>query len=431
MNSVTKFVPTLRLVLLAALFSLMPAVPALADELYSERGFFIDLPEGFTLEDGDGISRFSFLSPDGALRLDIVVYDASRYASARLGADDLVKKLSAKGSPAAFRYAGRDAALGEISWGSGAQAMKAVAFFMDGKVPSGASAAAADAPAPFDLAIVAYAPAASWAANRDIALSALDGFSADRGRRASPGPVGTAARAALGAPKPSPATIAFGKARISASYDRREAAIAQDTVEREYRVLMPYGGEPDLIEAAVRRFYRMVWRDAAPSLDALALQLSAAWETGAWAGETGFRPVAPAGQADAPSTGPIFGAPAGPRAYAEALLSWTQSWTYERDPKGSDVVNPLSAAMEGRGDCDSRALVMSLLLRRENIEAALMISLAHEHALAAVDAPGPGARFAFREKSWLVGETTARVGIGMIAAEQADPADWFGVDFPF
>ena len=115
---------------------------------------------------------------------------------------------------------------------------------------------------------------------------------------------------------------------------------------------------------------------------------------------------------------------------AEALLSWVQGFRYERDPKGSDVVNPISAAFERRGDCDSRALVMSILLRRENIDSILMISLEHGHALAAVDAPGPGARFPFNDRNWLVAETTAKVGIGLVDAAQADPASWIGIEFP-
>ena len=269
-------------ILAAALVAIPAAIPLAADELHSDWGFFIDLPEGFTYEDGDGSTRFSFLSPDGGLQLDLLVYDAGRFTSARAGADELVRKLAAKGSPGlptAFRYAGREAALGEIAWGSGTQARKAVLFFMnDAPRPAGAEDTSA---VPFDLAIIAYAPASAWAVYRDIALSAVDGFSADSGRRASPGPVGTAARAALGAPRTVQASIAFGKATIQVPYDKREAALSQELVEREYRVLLPYGSAPDLVEAAVRRFYRMAWRDAAPSLDALSLQLAAAWETGA------------------------------------------------------------------------------------------------------------------------------------------------------
>jgi len=48
-----------------------------------------------------------------------------------------------------------------------------------------------------------------------------------------------------------------------------------------------------------------------------------------------------------------------------------------------------------------------------------------------VDAPGAGARFPFEGGAWLVAETTATVGLGMIDSAQADPSAWIGVAFPF
>lgn len=417
------------------LFAAFVAIPpAAADELYSERGFFIDLPEGFAFTEGDGASSFAFESPDGVLIVNILVYDAARHASARAGAEDLIKRLSAKASPSLYAYAGREAALSELSWGSSASATKGILFFLENAAPApvvpptpAASAAPATLPAPYEVAVLAYAPSSMWENYRDLALSVVDGFSADASMRAAPGPIGAQARAALGAAKPTETRIAFGSASVIASYDKREAAVAQETVEREYRVLLPYGAIPELTQAAVARFYRMSYRDSAPSLRQLSILLSKAWDSGLWAGLSAFKPIDQA-SADEP---PRYGPPADPRGYAQALLSWTQGWTYERSPEGSDVVNPLSAAMEGRGDCDSRAMVMNILLRYEAIDSILMVSLQAQHALVAVDAPGVGARYAFAEKSWLVGETTARVDLGRIDSAQSDPALWFGVAFPF
>lgn len=437
---------------------ILAAAAAGADELYSERGFFIDLPEGFAFTEGDGVGSFSFESPDGTLIVNILVYEAGRHVSARAGVEDLTRKLTALGSPSLFSYAGRDAAMAELSWGSGSSATKAMLFFLENVAPvpptPGSSAApaagsepgAAQEPKPYEVAILAYAPASKWTSYRELALSVLDGFSADASMRAAPGPVGAKARFALGAASGSASgstsgsavastrlsdtRIAFGSASISASYDKREAAIAQEMVEREYRVLLSYGAIPELTQAAVARFYRMIYRDAAPSLKQLSLLLSKAWDSGQWAGLGTFKPISIDSSATEAAS-PRYGAPADPRGYAQALLSWTQTWTYERSPDGSDVVNPLSAAMEGRGDCDSRAMVISILLRYESITSILMVSLEAQHALVAVDAPGVGARYPFADTNWLVGETTAHVDIGRIDASQADPAIWFAVEFPY
>lgn len=421
---------TIRFLAIATAFACAAASGrASCDEYYSERGFSIDLPEGFVFMGGDGSSKFSFGLPDGAVEIDLLAYPDDRFASAGEGAEDTARRLSGRGSFASFDYQGYGAALGELTFGSGAQAMRGYGLFVNDVAPPADSGGA-----PYDLVVLAYAPSSDYDGYADFVASAIDGFSINYGRRAAPGPLGTAARAAVGTARPRPASIRFGEAEIRTEWNPAEAAASQELVEREYRVLTVYGQSPELIDAAIARFYRMAFRDAAPSLDRLALEMSAAWESGAWAGTRpafGGPGAATAGRAEPADSGPRFGATAEPRGYAEALLAWVQGFVYERDPDGSDVVNPISAAFEGRGDCDSRALVMAILLRRENVRSILMVSLEHEHALAAVDAPGAGARFPFDNEAWLVAETTARVGIGMIDSTQADPAAWIGVAFPF
>ena len=431
-----------RIAALAALMLLVfTGAAASGSERYSDWGFSIDLPEGFELEQGDGETRFSFGSPDGAVKVDIAVYPRDRFKTAKAGADDTVRRLSGRGSFSSLQYEGLDASIGELAMGSGGSALRGIGFFVnDAGSPTGPDGARTEAGV-YDLVILAYTQAAEYEAYKDFIESSIDGLSDLYSRRAVPGPMGALARAALGPARPGEASLRFGEAAIKAGWNPREADVSQAVVEREYRVLSAYADEPALIQGAIQRFYRMVFRDATPALDKLALEMSAAWETGSWAGKkpAPAMPALPAESSIPPSKGspgggspggPRFGASADPRAYAGALLSWVQGFKYERDPKGSDVVNPISSAFEGRGDCDSRALVMSILLRRENIDSILMISLVHEHALSAVAAPGPGARFPFGGGSYLVAETTAKVDIGRIDATQADPAAWIGVSFP-
>ncbi len=414
----------------AALLALaLPLAPSLhADEYNSARGFFIDLPEGYALVAGDGAESFSFSSPDGTVQVDIRSYPADRYRSVQTIASETTKRLGATGTPKYFRYAGRETALAELRFKLSADGYRGHALFVDGTPDRTVNGGGQDSGQSYDLVIIAYARERDYSAQKDALLSVLDGFSADAAARNAPGPVGAEARAALSASSPvKEALINFGQAGVRVPWRPAEGAIAQATVEREYRVLVPYGAMPDLTVAAVRRFYRMVLRDSSPSLDLLALELARAWDSAAWHSR---EPDGLSAAMPAQTAAPRFGPPADARAYASALLSWTQSWSYERSPAGSDVVNPLSAAMEGRGDCDSRALVLVALLRRENIRAILLVSLAHQHALAAIDAPGPGARFPYEGRGWLVAETTAKVGIGLIEQKQSSIADWFAVDFP-
>ncbi|MDX9898807.1 MAG: hypothetical protein RBT62_07800 [Spirochaetia bacterium] len=414
----------LALLIGAALSPLVTRTAISCDEYYSDHGFSIDLPPGFEYIEGDGSTKFSFGSPDGQVRVDILAYPQDRFTDAKSGALDTTRRLSGRGNFHQFEYDSLEAAFGELSFGDGQSALKGYGLFInDARTP--------DEGSPYDLAVLSYTLLENFDALGDVVASAIDGFSPRFNHRAIPGPLGTASRALLGPNRLQKGSIQFGKAVLDVSWNPEEADVSQNLVEREYRVLCAYADTPLLVEEAMARFYRMVFRDAAPSLDRLALQMSAAWETGAWAGLTPASMLSTEGSVStATSAGPRFGAPAQSREYASALLSWVQAFKYVRDPQGSDVVNSISAAFEGRGDCDSRALVLAILLRRENIESILMISLKHEHALAGIDAPGAGARFPYGDKLWLVAETTARVGIGLIDAGQSDPAAWIGIAFP-
>ena len=58
-----------------------------------------------------------------------------------------------------------------------------------------------------------------------------------------------------------------------------------------------------------------------------------------------------------------------------------------------------------------------------------MVSPTQKHAVAAVDCTGDGARFKHGRKRYLIAETTAKVPLGQIAQDMADPSLWFAVDW--
>jgi hypothetical protein len=96
---------------------------------------------------------------------------------------------------------------------------------------------------------------------------------------------------------------------------------------------------------------------------------------------------------------------------------------------GSDFVNLVSALTEGRGDCDSRALLWALFLAQANIGAGIMVSREYSHALGMAELPGPGARFPFEGREYLVAETTARVELGLIGRSMSETGKWLGILF--
>jgi hypothetical protein len=123
------------------------------------------------------------------------------------------------------------------------------------------------------------------------------------------------------------------------------------------------------------------------------------------------------------------------RLIAEGALKWVQSFKYERDLMGSDFVNLISAAREGRGDCDSRAMLWAIILEHAGIPAAIMVSREFGHAMGLADIPGEGARFPMKredgggEIKWLVAETTAEVPLGLIGEGVSEISKWLGIVF--
>jgi hypothetical protein len=203
-------------------------------------------------------------------------------------------------------------------------------------------------------------------------------------------------------PREEPPRVKLANTGAEAVIDKIVADAAQYIADREFKVLSYSAGTPRWKEAWVR-FYRMIYRDAYDRLADAASALERSWN------QSG---------SDMANT-----------ETAAKALAWVQSFTYERNFMGSDFVNPVSAALEGRGDCDSRALLWAIILRQANIEAALMVSREYSHAMGLVDSPGPGARIELEKKQWLVAETTSAVALGRIAAGNSDPGKWIGVNF--
>ena len=296
--------------------------PVIAVEFNSSRGFFIDLPEGFIFSEGDGSSRFSFSF--GAMTVDLLVNDPDLYASAKAAVEETAKRLGNRMTPVNFSYAGMDAAAAEFAFGSGSTARRGMALFLDGKAENSPSQSNSQSSSPsglqagksYDLILLAHTPASGWNRDRDVLLSCIDGFSATAAGRSTPGPLGALARVRLRESDRLVKRIQFGGTEVSTTWNPEEAALAQELVEREYRVLVRTTTAQAAVEPGMQRFYRMVWRDSLPSLDHLALALSQAWETSKKEDSSAGSPKGVAGNSQATTTAsdtssgkPRFGPP--------------------------------------------------------------------------------------------------------------------------
>jgi len=371
------------------LFLIFFPVCLCAEPLYSPTwGFFLDLPEGYEYIDGDGRDRFSFAGPSDAI-FDLVVYDGT-YTSINELVSDVNRRIGNSGDVDFYDYHGRQAALIELAFGSFEGWGLCVELSSPTKLDSSPRA-------PMLLAL-AYGPKGV----KELELfhiSALDSIAPSAAELRYPGPVIEYSNP-RGEMKP--AVLAAGG--IRALIHENDAEAAQVLIEREYLLFQFYLTTP-FIQDAWTRYYRFIYRDSYDRVTSAASALVRSWG------------------------GDAAGSDEAKRAFAQRALTFVQGFKYERDLNGSDFVNMISAITEGRGDCDSRAVLWALILSHADIRGALMLSSYFSHAMGLAELAGTGARFEADGTRWLVAETTANIDIGLIDLEQSDPRYWFAVVF--
>jgi hypothetical protein len=361
-------------------------LPACARELATGTGAFLDMPSGFSPGDGDGETRFSYFDPDGGMEFDILIYDKARYGTAETMAADLAGQMGSQGDVSSFTYQGRGAVIAGLAFSTGTGPRKGYGMFI--------VAAPGDLK---DYALVATAESSLFDTYSELIISCIDSFSIDREARRFPGPVSQFLfpwPAVRGEKK----TAVLPSGNVTLPWSTAEEQQELSVAEREYRILTLYLDSQTLWVDAWARYYRMVYKESAARLDSLVDAFAR----------------------NLPS--------ADPTESARRVLAWVQGFVYERDFAGIDFVPPLTAAFESRGDCDSRAMVMAVILERLGIDSILMVSRDYSHAMLAVNVPGAGQRFPFSGRSYLVAETTAKVSLGTMDASLSDFSRWLGID---
>lgn len=362
-----------------ALFALALPILAFSLELGSpEWGYALDLPEGYELAERNGSERYHFTHTLYPVDLQIALYARDRFPDAATALTYVTEQFKSKGHQVNFSWRNRGAAIEQIAFPTSAGWAEALEL----------------ANKKGWLVIAVYTDEKKATSLEPLLVSTLDSVFTDDGAYFESGPM---TAFAWGKEKGITADYDDGSTKVALPFDSIDASANQSIVDREFSLLTSYLDTPFVYEAW-KRYYRLIWRDA-----------WARFEKPAFILENRL--------------------PSDPAELTAKLLAWTQNFTYERNFEGSDFVNLPEAFASKTGDCDSRALLLVLLLNEMGVDAVLLVSPEYSHALAAVDCPGPGARFDSGGKKYLIADTTSKTKAGLIAADMADPAKWFAVDF--
>jgi len=360
---------------------------AFAEPMYSPTwGFSLDLPEGYEYSDGDGRDKFSFEGPEGAM-FDIVVYNGN-YSEIRQLVDDVNKRIQNRGEADFFQYNDKQAAIIKLIFGTYDGWGIAVEL-------EGGSAGRGRKPM---LLAIAYGPSNKTELEL-FHVSALDSIAPSAAERRYPGPL-----VEYSFPRGQARPFPIAAAGTSVMMRENDAEAAQVLIEREYSILQCYIDTPFWQEAWIR-YYRFIYRDSFDRVKNAAYAI--AQNFGGYSASTDEEK----------------------RTFGQKALAFVQGFQYERDLSGSDFLNLVTAVIESRGDCDSRAMLWSIILANAQIRSAFMVSRQYSHAMGLAEIVGTGARFEWYGTRWLVAETTANVDIGLIAQDVSDPKNWIGVVF--
>lgn len=356
-------------------------------------GFSLDIPEGFEIADytEDGMS-YVFSHPNIPVTLVMKLTEEKNAKSAAEVLNINLKKLNASGETDSFKWNGTVCGISYFS------------MSLDDNY-SGWAVSAPVKTQDYYVILLCYAPESKKGCDQFI-ISTINSLSINNEYLNTPGIITSYAFPPEGSES---VLLKIGGKEIKTSLDKSDEEAAKFVIELEYSVLNLYANHK-MWKEAWQRYYRMIYRDNAGRLQQTAKNI--------------YDSIYPELKKSKPQDADIK--------YAQALLSWVQTFGYERaQSKIESDFTSLPASIKGKGsDCDSRSMLVSVLLNYTGIDTAMLISREYSHAVVVTDIPAPGQTFTMENgREYLFGETTARVTWGMLAQDQADRTKWIPVTF--
>lgn len=398
-NIFSKLNSTRKLFILFLILSLN-IVSAFSEQFtFDELNFTMDIPEGFTLTDasqnGDSFFFETKLMP---VKFALKFYDTEIYSDSKTTISETIKQLNAKGTIEDVNWYGRNCNISSFQF-----------VMPDQKLYSGwafsVQVPLKDNPkVKTNILILTYADSQISRDCDQYMLSILDNVYLCREDFRRAGPVTTFA---FPQTKPSPVTLNIGGKTISSTVDEDAIERSKFVLEREYAVLRIYANQKNWKEAW-QRYYRQLFRESFSAFDTVSTDI--------------YKALLPSAQKANFSHPEIE--------ILQMLLDWVQDMQYERDHKNQDFTVPV-AAIQGYGcDCDSRSMLMCIILEHLGIKTELFISREYSHAVFGAAVNVQGAAINIDNMDYVLGETTAKVNFGLIAQEQSDTKKWIEVDLP-
>ena len=390
MTRLSKFGFLFVFLLLSSIFSLN--AESISDKDFK---FSLDIPEGFQIDSytEDGMS-YIFSHPNIPVTLVLRIYNNLDKTDSSSVLKNTLSKLSAKSDIDSFYWSEKTCAISSFS------------MTIDQNYKGWAICAPSLIEGSY-INLMCYAPSDKEAACEQFIRSTLNGLCINPDYYYVPGIITSYAFPSQGKTQNK---VTINNKTIISQIDKADIEASNFVIELEYSVLKLYAKHA-LWKEAWQRYYKMIYRDAFGRLEDFS--------------EKTFEALYPLAEKENPSNPDIT--------YAQYLLSWVQTFNYQRagNINDSDFTSPLAAICGQGNDCDSRSMLLSILLNSIDVESILLFSIDYSHAMAATNIKAPGQTYKLEEnqKEYIFGETTDNVTWGMIVQDQSDRSKWIPVTF--
>ncbi|MCR4939957.1 MAG: hypothetical protein K5930_07625 [Treponemataceae bacterium] len=361
---------------------------AVADMMHSPTwGYGLDLPEGFELIDKNGNDAYMFEHTEFPVSVIVRAYPESRFGSVDKTMENVMKNLGAEYDTS------------DLIWRKNPCIVSSFSMVLNGAVESGWATALSLPETKGILVLLSYTPEEYYEELMQFVISCVDSVCTDRGSYYSSGPITSFAFPETEQEKH---TVTIGGTDITIRLDSSDREADEFVIEREYSVLCMYK-QSQLWQEAWQRYYRQIFRNEFARLEKAAFTIQNKL------------------------TRKLNGSDGIP----QALLSWVQEMPYERQKSTSDFA-PVTGILAGDGsDCDSRSMLVAILLYHMGYKTSIFVSAEYSHALTGVVLDKPGAKIKLGDDDFLLGETTAPVDFGLVPKDMNNTDKWLGVDFNF
>lgn len=114
----------------------------------------------------------------------------------------------------------------------------------------------------------------------------------------------------------------------------------------------------------------------------------------------------------------------------DILVSFVQNLKYKIPDNYYQIYPPLNSIFYNEADCDTRSLLLVMILKELGYDAIVLYSSKYLHAICAVDVGGVGDCITYRNKDYSLIETTATGWlVGMLPPEFNDLRYWYPISF--